>query len=247
MAPAVRPHRRVGPCAMRPYEEWPATVPAVARCCERAGPARGVTLLVGENGSGKSTIVEAVAMAFGLSPEGGHAARHATDEPPSRPLHRWIRLERWRRRPRWGFFLRAETCTATTPTWRTGPARTSRPAVPRDEPRRVVPGAARHRGSTPPGCTASTSPRPRCRSPRRSPCVGHAPRARAPAARRSSARPTPRCWRRSPARRSSRSARGACARRRTRSWSWWRTGSATSTPRCATCATSSTPTSDAFQ
>jgi predicted ATPase len=38
-----------------------------------------VTLLVGENGSGKSTIVEAVAAAFGLSPEGGSVhARHST-------------------------------------------------------------------------------------------------------------------------------------------------------------------------
>jgi len=30
-----------------------------------------LTILVGENGVGKSTIIEAVAMAFGLSAEGG--------------------------------------------------------------------------------------------------------------------------------------------------------------------------------
>jgi predicted ATPase len=71
--------------------------------------AGGVTLLVGENGSGKSTIVEAVAAAFGLSPEGGSVhARHSTRASES-PLSDWIRLERSPGASRWGFFLRAET------------------------------------------------------------------------------------------------------------------------------------------
>lgn len=40
------------------------------------GPA---TVLVGENGSGKSTIIEAIALAYGLSPEGGSTgAQHRT-------------------------------------------------------------------------------------------------------------------------------------------------------------------------
>jgi predicted ATPase len=88
----------------------PATIPAVAQLLAKGmelGP--GVTLLVGENGSGKSTIVEAVAMAFGLSPEGGSAgAAHSTRESES-DLWRWIRLERSAGGSRWGFFLRAET------------------------------------------------------------------------------------------------------------------------------------------
>ena len=68
-----------------------------------------MTLLVGENGSGKSTIVEAVAVAFGLSPEGGSVqARHSTRASES-PLSDWIRLERSPGASRWGFFLRAET------------------------------------------------------------------------------------------------------------------------------------------
>ena len=56
------------------------TIPAVAQlACGRLDLAKGVTFLVGENGSGKSTIVEAVAMAFGLSPEGGSThSMHAT-------------------------------------------------------------------------------------------------------------------------------------------------------------------------
>ena len=60
--------------------QWPATIPAVAQLLEdglRLDP--GVTFLVGENGSGKSTIVEAVAMAYGFAGEGGSASsRHAT-------------------------------------------------------------------------------------------------------------------------------------------------------------------------
>lgn len=92
------------------YDEWPATIPAVAGLLKDGlDLAPGVTLLVGENGTGKSTIVEAVAMAFGLSPEGGSVhARHTTYATES-PLHRWLRLERAPGAPRWGFFLRAET------------------------------------------------------------------------------------------------------------------------------------------
>ena len=89
---------------------WPATIPAVRSILENGlDLPEGVTLLIGENGSGKSTIVEAVAMAFGLSPEGGSShAMHSTRESESE-LWRWIRLERSAGASRWGFFLRAET------------------------------------------------------------------------------------------------------------------------------------------
>jgi predicted ATPase len=53
---------------------WPASVPAMAQVL-REGlelPA-GLTVLVGENGSGKSTVVEALAEAYGLNPQGGSA------------------------------------------------------------------------------------------------------------------------------------------------------------------------------
>jgi len=95
------------------YDEpgrWPATIPAVHQILERGlDLPDGVTLLIGENGSGKSTIVEAVAMAFGLSAEGGtRHTQHSTRETES-ALHRWIGLERSAGAARWGFFLRAET------------------------------------------------------------------------------------------------------------------------------------------
>ena len=89
---------------------WPLTVPAVAQVArEGMDLAKGVTFLVGENGSGKSTIVEAVAMAFGLSPEGGSThSRHST-RPTESPLGRSLRVQRGLGASRWGFFLRAET------------------------------------------------------------------------------------------------------------------------------------------
>ena len=49
---------------------WPASVPALAQVL-RDGlelPA-GLTVLVGENGSGKSTVVETLAEAYGLNPQ----------------------------------------------------------------------------------------------------------------------------------------------------------------------------------
>lgn len=103
--------------AVRPNDEapassstWPASIPAVAQVLtEGIDLAPGVTFLVGENGSGKSTIVEGIAIAYGLSPEGGSRnARHST-RPTESPLSEWIRLQRGVGANRWGFFLRAET------------------------------------------------------------------------------------------------------------------------------------------
>jgi predicted ATPase len=89
---------------------WPRTIPAVEQLLDEGlALPKGVTFLVGENGSGKSTIVEAVAMAFGLSPEGGTThGQHSTRSSES-PLARALRLDRGLAASHWGFFLRAET------------------------------------------------------------------------------------------------------------------------------------------
>ena len=88
---------------------WPMKVPAVAQLVrEGLDLAPGVTFLVGENGSGKSTIVEAVAEAYGLPPEGGSMHGGRSTFPSESPLGRHLRLERGRFASRWGFFLRAE-------------------------------------------------------------------------------------------------------------------------------------------
>ena len=89
---------------------WPDDVPAVAQLLtDGLDLAAGVTFLVGENGSGKSTIVEALAEEFGLNAEGGtRNARHVTAQERS-DLTQRIQLERVGGSSRWGFFLRAET------------------------------------------------------------------------------------------------------------------------------------------
>lgn len=59
---------------------WPGTVPAVGQIrCEGLELAPGLTVLVGENGSGKSTVVEMLAEACGLSPQGGPAPSAVPD------------------------------------------------------------------------------------------------------------------------------------------------------------------------
>ncbi len=105
------PVRRVTERHDRPLdrESWPATLPAVRQLLDEGLDLDRLTILVGENGTGKSTIVEGVAMAFGLSPEGGSpGARHST-RPSESPLGGSLQLTRSAGSSRWGYFLRAET------------------------------------------------------------------------------------------------------------------------------------------
>jgi predicted ATPase len=89
---------------------WPASVPALAQLLgEGLEVPAGLTVLVGENGSGKSTVVEALAEAYGLNPQGGSAQARLFQIRESEPgvggaltVVRGIR-------PRWSYFLRADT------------------------------------------------------------------------------------------------------------------------------------------
>src|ERR1700733_8081995 len=84
----------------------PASVPAVAQLL-REGlelPA-GLTVLVGENGSGKSTVVECLAEAYGLNPQGGSAQAQLFRVRDSEPgLGSELTVVRGLR-PRWSYFL----------------------------------------------------------------------------------------------------------------------------------------------
>ncbi len=91
-------------------ESYLNTIPAVRSLVEK-GELRfqkRVTILVGENGTGKSTLLEAMAIAYGFNPEGGTLNFAFTTEDSHSELYRHIRLGK-RRRPRDGFFLRAES------------------------------------------------------------------------------------------------------------------------------------------
>jgi predicted ATPase len=67
-----------------------------------------VTVLAGNNGSGKSTVVEALAVACGFNAEGGSRNLRFETHGTHSELARHIDL-RWRRQAQWGWFLRAET------------------------------------------------------------------------------------------------------------------------------------------
>lgn len=88
---------------------WPFTMGPVAQLLADGLELSELTILVGENGVGKSTVIEAIAMAYGLSPEGGSTSPRPSDRPTESPLHERIRLVRGISRSRWGYFLRAET------------------------------------------------------------------------------------------------------------------------------------------
>jgi predicted ATPase len=90
---------------------YPFTLPVVAglRALGRLQFDPGVTFFVGDNGTGKSTLVEAIAVASGLNAEGGSAHfRFATRRTES-PLGSHLTLVRGTARPRTSFFLRAES------------------------------------------------------------------------------------------------------------------------------------------
>jgi predicted ATPase len=109
--PGSLPVRRVQrhPQAELSDQDWPVTIPAVAQLLRDGLDLAPVTVLVGENGTGKSTLVEAIALAYGLSPEGGSTGAMHSSRPSESPLHEGLHLARGLGATRWGFFLRAET------------------------------------------------------------------------------------------------------------------------------------------
>lgn len=68
-----------------------------------------VTYIIGENGMGKSTLLEAIAVALGFNPEGGSRNFSFSSYESHSSLHEYIRIVRGGNRPRDGYFFRAET------------------------------------------------------------------------------------------------------------------------------------------
>jgi predicted ATPase len=87
---------------------FPLDLPAV-RALDRLVFHPDVTFLVGENGSGKSTILEALAINWGFNPEGGSINLRYEGTATHSALHRCLRTERSIDRPLDGYFLRAES------------------------------------------------------------------------------------------------------------------------------------------
>ncbi|MGL4229933.1 MAG: AAA family ATPase [Casimicrobium sp.] len=68
-----------------------------------------MTFFVGENGSGKSTLLEALAVSLGFNPEGGTKNFAFSTRESHSELHQYLRVAKGIKKPRDGFFLRAES------------------------------------------------------------------------------------------------------------------------------------------
>jgi len=97
--------------ALRPFlesdtGEFPFTVPVVRSLSEITFTAP-VTFFVGENGSGKSTVMEALACAVESITVGSESVKTDKTLAPVRKLAKYFKLA-WTKRTRKGFFMRAE-------------------------------------------------------------------------------------------------------------------------------------------
>lgn len=90
------------------FGAYPFCLPAVRHLKELELHPK-VTFIIGENGTGKSTILESIAVAFGFNPEGGSKNFSFSTAESHSSLYNFIKLVKGWRRPRDGFFLRAES------------------------------------------------------------------------------------------------------------------------------------------
>lgn len=90
------------------FDEYPFNMPSVANL-DHLKFHPDVTFLVGENGSGKSTIIEAIALAMGFGPEGGtRNVRFSTANSVS-DLYKYLKIVKNYKKPNDYYFLRAES------------------------------------------------------------------------------------------------------------------------------------------
>jgi len=70
---------------------------------------KNITIFVGENGSGKSTMLEAIAISYGFNPEGGTRNYNFSTYDSHSELCNAITLSKGFKKPSWSYFLRAES------------------------------------------------------------------------------------------------------------------------------------------
>ncbi len=90
------------------FSEYPFCLPSIKNLSRLEFHPK-VTLIVGENGTGKSTILEAIATAYGFNPEGGTINFNFSSMNTHSELYKYIKLVKGVKKPQNGFFLRAES------------------------------------------------------------------------------------------------------------------------------------------
>jgi predicted ATPase len=93
---------------IKSFSNYPFSLPAIKGLSSLQLHPK-VTFIVGENGSGKSTILEAIATAYGFNAEGGTKNFNFSSNDTHSELQNYIKLIKGVKRPRDGFFLRAES------------------------------------------------------------------------------------------------------------------------------------------
>lgn len=68
-----------------------------------------VTFFVGENGVGKSTVIESIAVSMGYNAEGGNKNVNFSTKDTTSPLSKYIKAIKSYKKPKDGYFLRAES------------------------------------------------------------------------------------------------------------------------------------------
>lgn len=90
------------------HNSYPFNIPALKNLT-RIDLHPNVTFIVGENGTGKSTLLEALAVQYGFNAEEGSKNFSFSTQRTDSPLSQCIRIGKGIVAPRDGFFLRAES------------------------------------------------------------------------------------------------------------------------------------------
>lgn len=90
------------------FSEYPFNLPAVRDLQSLSFHPR-VTFIIGENGSGKSTILESIAISYGFNAEGGTKNFNFSSRATHSNLYNYIKVVKGTKKPSTGFFLRAES------------------------------------------------------------------------------------------------------------------------------------------
>jgi predicted ATPase len=90
------------------FSEYPFCLPALKNFHSLSFHPQ-VTFIIGENGSGKSTILESIAVSYGFNAEGGTKNFNFSSKATHSNLNNHIKVVKGTKRPSNGFFLRAES------------------------------------------------------------------------------------------------------------------------------------------